>query len=138
MSTIVAIDLGLKRVGVAISEVLNDPSLAIPAPLEVWTYAESEAKLLQLIKQRSISIVVFGLPLNSDGTESAMSQKVRRFAKRVSKRAKIKIAFTDEFASSIEANELVFESNKGSGRNQITTDAHAAAVILSRYLSELK
>ena len=137
MSTIVAIDFGLKRVGVAISQALNEPNLAIPTPFDVWEHSESEAKLLELIKQRSIKTVVFGIPLNADGTESSISLKVRRFAKRISKRSNVSITFIDEFGSSIEAGELILESNMGGKRSRVSTDAHAASVILTRYISQL-
>ena len=131
MAAVVAIDLGKVRTGIA----LGDDLIRIAHPLEVCPTKELENRLLDIIKERSIKILVMGVALNADGTESAMSQKARAFARRIKRRANIKTAFVDEYASSIDSVDRFGESNI-SGIN--ATDAHAAAIILDRFFTSEK
>lgn len=123
--TIVALDIGSKRVGVA----LSPSDVAIPVPIGVWERSSAEKNLLELITERGVNIVVVGLPLSIDGKETAQSEKVRNFCKRIEKRASgVKIAFVDEYLTSEEA--------KNSGGDVRHIDALAALEILKSYFAQ--
>jgi putative Holliday junction resolvase len=123
--TIVALDIGSKRVGVA----LTPSDVIVPVPVGVWERASAEKQLLSLITERGISIVVVGLPLDRDGNETPQSEKVRKFCARILKRAaKITIVYVDEYLTSEEA--------KNSGGDLRYIDALAALEILKNYLKE--
>lgn len=125
MASILAIDFGSKRIGVAIA----DDQLKLALPLGILDKRGAEADILRIISERGISTVVFGLPLNEDNSEGPGCQLVRKFAKRISKRASVKIAFIDEYGSSAEAHEIL--SDHAPGR---LVDHAAAVLILEQYI----
>lgn len=130
MRSILAVDLGVKRVGVAIAE----KGITIPLPLAILERRSAEKEILNLISERDVAIIVLGLPLNNDSTEGPLCKQVRDFARRLRKRTKVEIAFIDEYGSSFEAEEL----RQIAGKKGARVDAHAAALILQRYLDEAK
>ena len=129
---VLAIDLGLKRVGLAVGV----ETLKIATPLKIVPFKEAEDEILKIIEERSILLIVMGLPLHADGKESDMCLKVRKFSRRLARRANIQIIFVDEFGSSLEADENTFglvlnRSPRGCESN----DDRAAAKILTRYFA---
>ena len=73
------LDYGKSRIGVAFS----DLSSTIASADHIYKAVSLEKDLLyltNLIKQKDVDLVVFGLPLNADGTESEMSLTVKDFA----------------------------------------------------------
>jgi len=125
--TIIGLDVGTVRVGVATA----DPQVKIPFPLGVWQRAQYEAEknLLKLIEERNASLLVVGLPLDSEGNRTAICESIEGFVRRIAKRTPIKIEYVDEAFSSVEASEKL---SLASQANQ-HVDAHAACLILDRY-----
>jgi putative Holliday junction resolvase len=110
-----AIDYGRKRIGIAtvfFSSIINNKGWKKVVP-----------QIEKIIEQKSIDTLVFGLPLNVDGTESIMSAEVREFARRFN----IKKEFIDERYTSLEALEL---------HNKEFIDDISAKIILERYKSK--
>lgn len=130
MDSVLAIDVGTKRVGVAIAE----RGVSIALPLGIFDRKEAEREILKLITERQITVAVFGLPLNDDDTEGALCAQVRNFAKRIQKRAVVHIVYVDEYGSSYDAEYAHHEALKSASR----IDDTAAAVILQRYLDGAK
>ena len=129
LEIILGIDVGTVYVGLA----LGYPERGIASPLLIVDKNEAEAKILAIIKERSIETVVCGLPLHENGNESPMSLKARKFSRRLLKRADIKIVFVDEYASSIDARENSVFSRKSSKER---IDDKAAAEILRRFFAK--
>ena len=78
MARILAIDLGEKRVGLAISDPLGIFAQALPTYLRV-ELGKDLAHLLALVKEYSVATVVVGLPLKLDGTEGPAVERTRKF-----------------------------------------------------------
>ena len=128
---IIALDVGEKRIGVAIGD--SQTKIAIPETTlendEMFT--ENLAKVIN--KKQPISIVV-GLPRNSEGQETKQSKYARVFAKSLNV-FNLPIKFQDESLTSVEAKALLdMQQDKSYDKEQI--DAKAAALILSDYLEE--
>lgn len=121
---ILAVDVGIFRIGLATGE----SDTRVVTPLKIVSNKQAEFEILKIINDCSISLIVMGLPLNADNSESAMCLKVRKFSRRLQKRADIKIVFVDEFASSAEAIERHAKSRE-------PIDHLAAAIILQRYFA---
>lgn len=131
---ILALDLGRKRIGVAVCDELQMTARG----LDVLTRSTAE-KLHQdvqkLIEDFDAAALVIGLPLNFDGTESAGAAEARQIADFLGERISIPVFLQDERLTSREAEEILRE--QGYNREQIKklVDKEAAAVILRDFLA---
>ena len=135
MIGIIGLDVGDKRVGVAVGSLF--PRISSPYAIYDRAKGSAEEKIISLIKERSIKIIVAGLPLNDDNTFNDQCLKIEKFCIRIKRRAKVKIVFVDEFSSSAEANEKLAELRKLSLAKKKQTkklDSLAASIILESYL----
>lgn len=129
------LDYGKARIGVAFS----DLSCTIASADHIYK-TQTEEKDLQyfvdLIKEKSVNFVVFGLPLNADGTESEMSAVVKQFAQKLKILAQVEIAFQDERYTSFEAEEYLKEAGIKWEKRKELLDKVCAQIILQNYMDE--
>lgn len=129
------LDYGKARIGVAFS----DLSCTIASADHIYKTQTEEKDLLyfsNLIRDKSVDMVVFGLPLNADGTESEMSNIVREFAQKLGKVTNVQIAFQDERYTSFEAEEYLKEAGIKWEKRKELLDKVSAQIILQNYLDE--
>ncbi len=129
------LDYGKARIGVAFS----DLSCTIASADHIYKSQNEESDLqyfFNLIKEKSVNFVVFGLPLNADGTESEMSALVRAFAEKLKVLAGVKIAFQDERYTSFEAEEYLKEAGIKWEKRKELLDKVSAQIILQNYMDE--
>jgi len=130
MSRLLGLDVGEKRIGVAIC----DETQTLARPLLTLNRAskkEDFAKLAALCREHSIEKVVVGLPKSLRGEEGPQAQRVRRYAIELQAALNLPIDFWDERFSTAEARDLII-GHALTRKNEI--DAIAAAVILQDYL----
>ncbi|MGH9395565.1 MAG: Holliday junction resolvase RuvX [Terriglobia bacterium] len=130
---ILAIDFGMRRFGLAVSDPLGVIALGLPT-LERKNLASDLAALGGLIEQYSIGEVILGLPLSKSGAENAMSQRVAGFAEKLRVRVNCSVRLWDERLSSAEANRMLRGSGIGLERRKRAVDRVAATLILQNYL----
>lgn len=133
LSNILALDVGSKRVGVALASSvarLPHPHLTLHNDEDLW------ANLQHLCHQEQIGIVVVGLPRGLDGQETAQTQSARQFADELGHHLghHMTVVLQDEAATSIKAEEELGAAKKDFAREDI--DALAATYILEDYLRE--
>lgn len=131
---ILGVDFGKKRTGTA----YMDMEIKIPFPCEL--IEESNARkirraLTNIIEEKKIDTVVFGLPLSDDGKESEWCFEIRRFAEFLLKSVKVNIVFIDEYGTSKEA-EIILRGKKIKNKKK-NNDLVAATLILENYLNYL-
>ena len=119
MQKYLGIDIGLERVGVAVS----DDGGSVAFPLTVLKRKECIEELLKLIAERGIQTVVFGKSLDLNGKENPIMQEVQKVAQAVQEKAEV--IFEPEQFSTQAAQRL----GKGS-------DAEAATIILQSHLDQ--
>ncbi len=126
-----AIDYGIKRTGLAAC----DESEMIATPMGVL---EGQKKLVsdiaEIIEQEGIEAVLFGLPLNMDGTEGRQTRIVRKFAEKLGKVIELPIHFHDERLSSFEAGRKLSGLSLTRKKKKKLIDSVAAAKILQSFL----
>ena len=135
MGRSLGIDLGRKRVGIALSDNLN----MIASPLKTLTYHNKKDLLIQLSKlifEFDVEIIVLGLPLNMSGTDSLQTKKIRDFKSSLSV-LKVPIIYEDERLSSVSAKRSMVTQNIKTGHNKAEIDMRAAAIILQQYLDKI-
>ena len=138
---ILALDVGERRVGVAIS----DETRILARSLTVVhrrSKAEDFGTLAQLVRKYAVSAIVVGLPLDADGTEGQQARRCRRYAIELSEALSAQhlttpLVFYDESLSTVDAAEIMIASGRKRRDRRQRIDAVAAAVILQSYLDSL-
>jgi putative Holliday junction resolvase len=130
-----AIDPGSKHTGFAIS----DPLRLIIQPLETWHGpGESEALLRAidaLAVDRQLGVILIGLPLNADGSDSARSVLIRAFAPKLQAHFKdLKVIMRNEHLSTKEAEVRLHDAGYRGAEIRERSDSWAAMVILEEWV----
>jgi putative Holliday junction resolvase len=96
----------------------------------------ADAPIKQLVDQWQPDLLIVGLPLNMDGTESPMSQRARKFARQMARLTHLPVEMVDERLSSVAAAER----QRATGRSPRSVDSHAeaAGIIADSYLQQRK
>jgi putative Holliday junction resolvase len=131
--SVLGLDLGEKRVGVAIAE---PPSyVAVPlTTLDATPWRSFIEKLTAIITERGVKTLVAGLPLREDGHEGEAARMVRGIADRIVVRLKLPLVFQDERYSTSEAERTLIATGKRSRDRKAKRDVLAAVFILEAYL----
>ena len=113
----------------------------IASPLEVLKRTNSinnDAKyVVNLINQNNVELLVIGLPLKLDGTESESTIMAKEFAEKIAKFSGVKIEFQDERLSTVSAERILLEGNVRREKRKGVVDKIAATIILQNYLDRL-
>ncbi|AEM21695.1 Holliday junction resolvase [Brachyspira intermedia PWS/A] len=115
-----------------------DMDIKIPFPCRL--IEESNARkvkraLMDIIEEKNIDTVVFGLPLSDEGKESEWCAEIRRFSEFLLKSVKVDIVFVDEYGTSKEA-DFILRGKKKKVKSK-ANDLIAATLILENYLNVL-
>jgi putative Holliday junction resolvase len=131
---LLALDLGSKFIGVAVSDELQISTRPLPV-IQRTSWKKLLLSVSDLIQAFDAKALVIGLPLNMDGSESFSSLEAKRLARNFSRSLKIAIYLQDERLSSIEAKEML--SNEGKNLNEMDRliDSKAATIILEDFLA---
>ena len=130
---ILALDVGDKRIGVAVS----DPLGILASPLTVVerkSDASSIDAILEVLSREEAGEIVVGLPISLSGGHSAQTLSVAAFVRKLEERSPVPVATADERYSTVEAERLLSQSKPTRSRSRGEIDAAAAAVILQTYL----
>lgn len=131
---IIALDLGTKRVGVAVCDELQITVRPVGViPRRSWK--ELLRKINALIEEFDAVALVLGLPYNFDGSESEMSIEARRLHRNFSLSLKIPVYFQDERLTSMAADKYLREQRLGEKQIRKQIDSNAAAFILNDFLA---
>lgn len=134
---IIALDPGLRRVGVAVS----DPDRIIATPIErieKGSWKRLLRNIESLIGHYDAKALVIGLPLAFDGQETDMSRLARDWARKFSLSLKIPVFLEDERVTSYEAARRLWDAGKSPRESSSLLDSEAAAIILETFLKRLK
>ncbi|HEX5439609.1 MAG TPA: Holliday junction resolvase RuvX [Ktedonobacterales bacterium] len=135
---ILALDVGAKRIGVAVSDELG----LLATPRTVIVRRSTEAALDEIVRialAEEASLVVVGLPISLDGQLHSQARTVQRFGERLRRRLEapgIPLVYADEMLSTVRADERLREAGVRPQRIRERIDAEAAAVILEEYLNQ--
>ncbi len=130
---IIALDPGTKRVGVAVSDESQKIVRAVKT-IERTGWKKFLKQIIGLIADFDAVALVLGLPLETDGAESEMSQEARRLARNFSLSLNIPVFLQDERLSSFEAKGRLWEMGFDNEKVYEQVDSEAAAVILRDFL----
>jgi putative Holliday junction resolvase len=132
IKTLLAFDYGTKNIGVAIGQTITS-SANSHAPLKAKDGVPNWAQIEKLISEWKPDLVLVGLPLNMDDTESELSARARKFANRIHGRFGIKIEMVDERLTSFEAKGEVISRGGSRDYKNNPVDSIAARLILESW-----
>jgi putative Holliday junction resolvase len=136
LSRILALDLGKRRIGLAISDPLRITAQGLPNL--VRTRIRTDLDMLEaLIREREIGLVLLGNPINMRGTEGRQSVWVREFADALEKRTHLPIKLWDERLTSVEAGRVLRSSGISIEKRAAAVDRLSAMILLQSYLDSL-
>ena len=110
------LDIGKRRIGVAVSDTL---------PLD---------EIRAIVEARDVTLVVVGLPLRLDGSMGPEAEAATALAKQLEDDLGIEVVLEDERLTSVEAERLLVEAGVRRQARKGTTDRVAAALILQSFL----
>ncbi|MCS6937518.1 MAG: Holliday junction resolvase RuvX [Candidatus Bipolaricaulota bacterium] len=133
MGRILGIDVGERRLGLAISD--ESQTLASPYGVYERSSLESDLEYLkELITSQKISEMVLGFPMNMDGSVGPQAQAILEFKKTLEERFHIRVHLFDERLTTAEAERVLLSADVSRRRRRRVRDALAAVLILQGYL----
>ncbi len=135
--TILAIDLGTKRHGTAVSDGLGisaRPLECVPAEDE----AEALARLSALAAEWGAEEIVIGLPINMDGTEGPAAKSARALGEKIAAATNLPVHCWDERLTTEEAERQLRDEGRSIRQSKQLVDSRSAQVILQSYLEGRK
>ena len=134
--TILCLDLGKKRIGLAISDV----NQKIASPYNVIKekkFSEVLEIIKNLVKEFDIGSIIVGDPINMDGSLGPKSQSSRSFIANINKDIHIPILLWDERLSTVAAEKSLIEADISRKKRGEVIDKIAANIILQNFLDFL-
>ena len=133
---VLAIDFGMKRMGLAVSDALGITAQGLPT-LQRGRLKDDLEKIRELTEEYSVERIIVGNPLGHSGGETTMSRRAGEFAARLRRRVNCPVDLWDERLTSVEANRALRETGLSAGKRQQAVDRVAATLLLQSYLDFL-
>jgi putative Holliday junction resolvase len=134
-----ALDVGDKTIGVAVSDALLITAQGITT-IERVGIKKDTTKVMEMIKEHDCDTVVIGLPKKLDGTDSIQTEKVYEFKERLENKLRssgmghIQIVYQDERLTTVMAEKVLIEADVSRKKRKQVIDKQAAVIILQSYL----
>jgi putative holliday junction resolvase len=133
---ILALDLGKRRIGLAISDELGITAQGLET-LQRIRVREDVAKLAQLVRERNVSLILMGNPVNMSGREGRQSDYARDFGERLRAATGVDVKLWDERLTTVEAQRVLRQSGISLQKRTQAVDRLAAVILLESYLDSL-
>ncbi|MCQ2387474.1 MAG: Holliday junction resolvase RuvX [Clostridia bacterium] len=135
MERFLCLDIGNKRIGVAVSDPFNSYSLPVETIFRKNLKTDLD-RIDFLVKEKGISAIVCGLPVNFDGSVSIQTERAKYFIDKLSEKVNLPIYPVDERCTTCEAEEVLISQGKSREERKSCVDSLAATSILQGFLNE--
>jgi putative Holliday junction resolvase len=136
MSRTLAMDLGMRRIGLAISDPLGITAQGLET-FQRTTLREDVGRLGAFIREHEVGKIVIGHPLHMSGRDSRQAGYVKDFAARLEERTGLPVILWDERLTTVQANRVLKESGISQTKRGRAVDRLSAVLILQSYLDSL-
>ena len=130
---LVGIDVGDKRIGVAVSDGLGLTAQPVGTIARVGIAKDVDA-LVALVASYEIECFVAGLPLEMSGSEGHQASRVRKFCDALAARTSIRVVYQDERMTTVQSERMLIESGMRREKRRGVVDKLAATLILQAFL----
>lgn len=134
---IIALDVGDKRIGVAVSDALKKTAQGVGV-IQRKNLEDDINEIKNLAKEYEADLIVVGLPLKMDGTSGERAKLVAEFVKILNSALNIPVTTYDERLSTKEAEKFLISSDVSRKKRKRVVDIIAAQLILQSYLGRNK
>jgi putative Holliday junction resolvase len=131
---LLAIDLGVKRIGVAVCDDLRI-SIRPLTMIERRSWKDLLRRVLALIGTYDVKGLVIGLPLNLDGEEGQASEEVRAIADKFRRSVSVPVYLQDERLTTFAARSALKSEGRSENEIERAIDGEAAAIILRDFIT---
>jgi putative Holliday junction resolvase len=129
---IMALDVGDKRIGVAISDPLQ---LTAQGLLVLDNSPEVFAEIAGLCREYAVGKIVVGLPKNMNNTLGPRAQQTLKFSEQLADATGLPVVMEDERLTTVAANRAMLEADISRRKRRKAIDKMAAVLILQNYLA---
>lgn len=134
---VLAVDLGKRRIGVALSDAAG--VLATPLTVIASRGAESDIKqIVELATEHHAERIVVGMPLAMDGTVGPEAKRVQGFIELLSRSSTVPVESWDERLSTVAAEREMLAAGASPAQRKHWRDAVAASLVLQSYLDRMR
>jgi putative holliday junction resolvase len=130
---ILALDLGKRRIGLALSDPLGITAQGLPT-LQRTNIREDLAALGRLIEQHEVGLLLIGYPLHMSGHPGRQAEYTREFAERLNARTGIPLKYWDERLTTVEAERVLKASGISIAKRARAVDQLSAQILLASFL----
>jgi putative holliday junction resolvase len=130
---ILALDLGKKRIGLALSDPLGITAQGLPT-LERTNIREDMGALADIVREREVTLLLMGNPLHMSGDEGRQTAYVHEFAERLAEHTGVPLKYWDERLTTVEAHRVLRSSGIGIEKRARAIDKLSAVILLESYL----
>lgn len=134
----IAFDIGNKRIGVAISDPFNEYAMPCETFVRTKNFEADVCALVKLATERGVGVIVCGMPVNFDGSESVQTVRTRDFIEALKSKTDLPVELEDERFTTMQARETQIMGGVKLNERKKTIDSIAASYILESYLSRMK
>ena len=133
---IMALDVGSKRIGVALSDPLKITAQGLQT-FQRTTLEEDIRGLWKLMDEHEVSQLVVGLPKNMDGSVGFKAEEVQQFITDLTAERPMEVIWVDERLTTVSAERALLEADVSRAKRKKVIDKMAAVIILQSYLDRL-
>jgi putative holliday junction resolvase len=130
---VLALDLGKRRIGLALSDELSITAQGLET-LERTNIREDLARLGQLCIEKNVALILMGNPLHMSGREGRQAEYARDFGQRLHTATGLPVEFWDERLTTVEAQRVLRGSGISIQKRAKAVDRLAAVILLESYL----
>jgi len=130
---ILALDLGKRRIGLALSDELGLTAQGLET-LQRTNLRADLAHLAKIISERNVGMILMGNPLHMSGHEGRQAEHAREFADRLHAFTGLPVEFWDERLTTVEAQRVLRQSGISIEKRAKAVDKLAAVILLESYL----
>jgi len=133
MARTLALDIGEKRIGVAVGDETGTLARPLTTIMRASKHQDSE-RIARLVTEQGAERVIAGYPRSLSGDEGPQAQRVRRYVEALATALPVPVELWDERYTTVEATDRLHEAKRRRPRDRGQLDAAAAAIILQDYL----
>ncbi|CAM2955980.1 Holliday junction resolvase RuvX [Glaesserella parasuis] len=133
--TVLAFDFGTNSIGCAVGQSITGTAQGLSA-FKAQDGIPNWEQIGKVIAQWQPDLLVVGLPLNMDGTEQPLTQRAKKFAKRLNGRFNLPVELQDERLTTVEAKSEIFARGGFKALKKGKVDAISACLILESWFEQ--
>jgi putative Holliday junction resolvase len=134
---ILALDLGKRRIGLALSDELGITARGLPT-LQRTRIRDDISQLTAIARSHGVRRLLLGYPLHMSGREGRQTEFARDFGNRLAEATGLPVDYWDERLTTVEANRVLRESGISLEKRAAAVDRLSAVILLESFLDHLR